>query len=231
MRSPLISKEIISPLFFVIFYIIEFIYPKYKFRNPYRNHIFNIAIGGFNYVIVTIFMIFCFQKAFGSFLVHNFKLNIIVSYLLYDLMIYFQHRIFHKSDFLWKFHKLHHTDKTLNSTSGFRFHPVEILISMFVKLSFVVLFNLSAYEFAIFELIILCSSVFIHANINSPMFIDKFLSNFIVTPRVHWVHHRPNRIETNSNFGFFISIWDKIFKTYIEKSGFENSSEFGVKED
>jgi sterol desaturase/sphingolipid hydroxylase (fatty acid hydroxylase superfamily) len=138
----------------------------------------------------------------------------VLSILLMDLVIYGQHVITHYVPLLWRIHRVHHTDLDFDVTTALRFHPFEIILSMFLKFFFIVLFGAPVVAVIVFEIILNISSMFNHSNIQIPVSIDHWLRWFIVTPDMHRVHHSVDKIETNSNYGFNIPWWDRIFRTY-----------------
>ncbi|MCP4323146.1 MAG: sterol desaturase family protein [Alteromonadales bacterium] len=140
-----------------------------------------------------------------------------LSLLLLDLLIYSQHLLFHKVPFLWGLHRMHHTEIGLDVSTAVRFHPIEMIISMLIKMSFVLLMGMPIEVVIVFEILLNGFALFNHSNLKLPATLDKFLRKLIVTPEVHWIHHSPIKQETNSNYGFNLIIWDKIFSTYIEK--------------
>ena len=131
-----------------------------------------------------------------------------------DLLIYGQHVIMHYIPLLWRIHRLHHTDLDFDVTTALRFHPLEIILSMFLKLLFIALLGAPVVAVIVFEIILNISSMFNHSNIQIPLRIDRILRYFIVTPDMHRVHHSVIKVETNSNYGFNIPWWDYIFRTY-----------------
>lgn len=142
-----------------------------------------------------------------------FPLKFALSLLLLDLLIYLQHRLFHWSPALWRLHAVHHTDLDLDASSGVRFHPGEILISAAIKIAGATLLGAHFLAVVAFEVILNASSLFNHANIHlGPL--DALLRLFVVTPDMHRVHHSPSRDETDSNFGFNVPWWDRLFGTY-----------------
>lgn len=138
----------------------------------------------------------------------------VLSILLMDLAVYGQHVITHYIPLLWRIHRVHHTDLDLDVTTALRFHPFEIILSMFLKFFFIILFGAPVVAVIVFEIILNISSMFNHSNIQIPVSIDRWLRWFIVTPDMHRVHHSVDKIETNSNYGFNIPWWDRIFRTY-----------------
>jgi len=140
--------------------------------------------------------------------------SIIVSVILLDLAIYLQHVLFHAVPALWRLHRMHHADLELDVTTGLRFHPVEILLSLAIKLAVVAAFGTPAVAVLIFEVLLNATSMFNHSNVRVPQEIDRVLRWFVVTPDMHRVHHSILRRETNSNFGFNLPWWDRLLGTY-----------------
>ena len=140
---------------------------------------------------------------------------IIVSMLLLDLAIYLQHVMFHAVPGLWRLHRMHHADLDFDATTGLRFHPVEILISMGIKLAVVAALGPPGIAVLLFEVILNATALFNHANIDLPRHVDRVLRLFVVTPDMHRVHHSVDPRETNSNYGFNLPWWDRLLGTYI----------------
>jgi sterol desaturase/sphingolipid hydroxylase (fatty acid hydroxylase superfamily) len=140
------------------------------------------------------------------------SLKFVLSMILLDLAIYFQHRLLHLPA-LWPIHAVHHTDLDLDASSGVRFHPGEIVLSAFYKILIVSLLGAHFLAVVFFEVILNATSLFTHSNLDLG-FLDAPLRPFIVTPDMHRVHHSPERVETDSNFGFNLSLWDRLFGTY-----------------
>jgi sterol desaturase/sphingolipid hydroxylase (fatty acid hydroxylase superfamily) len=149
-----------------------------------------------------------------SYLSLHYMIKIIFSLLLLDMVIYFQHWMVHMVPIFWRFHKIHHIDQELDTSSGVRFHPVEIAFSMLIKCLVVWIVGIPFEAVVIFEIILNATSLFNHANLNIPIRLDKVLRIFIVTPDMHRIHHSQLKNETNSNYGFSLSCWDKLFGTY-----------------
>jgi sterol desaturase/sphingolipid hydroxylase (fatty acid hydroxylase superfamily) len=132
-----------------------------------------------------------------------------------DLIIYLQHVMFHAVPVLWRLHMMHHADLDYDLTTGLRFHPVEIVLSMVLKLTIIVALGPPVTAVLAFEVILNGMAMFNHGNIKIPSSLDRFLRLFLVTPDMHRVHHSVIIRETNSNYGFNLSIWDKLFGTYL----------------
>jgi sterol desaturase/sphingolipid hydroxylase (fatty acid hydroxylase superfamily) len=141
-------------------------------------------------------------------------LELILAVIILDGLIYRQHVMSHHIPMLWALHKVHHTDRDLDVTSALRFHPLEILFSMIYKMFWVIILGPSAAAVIIFEVILNGSAMFNHANMRLPLWLDKILRLVIVTPDMHRVHHSVIEAETNSNYGFFLSIWDRLGRSY-----------------
>jgi len=141
-------------------------------------------------------------------------LVIILSVVFLDLLIYGQHIVFHKVPVLWRLHRVHHTDLDFDVTTGIRFHPFEIILSMCIKLAGIILIGAPVAAVIIFEILLSSTSLFNHSNIYIPEPLDRILRFFIVTPDMHRVHHSVIRTETDSNYGFNLPWWDRVFGTY-----------------
>ena len=141
-------------------------------------------------------------------------LGIAVAVLALDLAIYLQHVMFHAVPALWRLHRMHHADLEFDVTTGLRFHPVEILLSMVIKLAVVAALGPPAVGVLIFEVLLNATSMFNHSNIDIPRPVDRILRLFVVTPDMHRVHHSITPYETNSNFGFNLPWWDRLLGTY-----------------
>ncbi|MBR9652721.1 sterol desaturase family protein [Thalassovita aquimarina] len=137
------------------------------------------------------------------------------SILLLDLAIYLQHVMFHAVPGLWRLHRMHHADLDFDATTGLRFHPVEILASMAIKLAVVGALGAPAVSVLLFEVILNATSIFNHSNIGLPAGVDRALRLFLVTPDMHRVHHSVDPRETNSNYGFSVPWWDRLLGTYV----------------
>lgn len=141
-------------------------------------------------------------------------LKITLGVLCLDLIIYVQHAKFHTMPFFWRFHRVHHTDLDFDVTTGVRFHPVEILLSMGIKMTAVVLLGAPVVAVILFEVLLNATSLFNHGNVRLPGRIDGVLRLLVVTPEMHRVHHSVVIREYNSNFGFNLPWWDRLFGTY-----------------
>ncbi|GLR68197.1 sterol desaturase [Acidocella aquatica] len=160
--------------------------------------------------------VFAAQRGWGGLNLWNIPewLKIVLALLGLDLTIYLQHVLFHAVPVLWRLHRMHHTDLDLDVTSGARFHPIEIILSMGIKLAAVVALGAPAVSVLLFEIILNATAMFNHSNLALPLGVDRTLRLLVVTPDMHRVHHSVIPAETNSNFGFNIPWWDRLLGTY-----------------
>jgi sterol desaturase/sphingolipid hydroxylase (fatty acid hydroxylase superfamily) len=141
-------------------------------------------------------------------------LEILLGFLVLDLAIYAQHVAFHKVPVLWRLHRMHHADLDIDVSTGLRFHPIEIVLSMLIKMAVVVLAGVPAVAVVAFEVVLNATSMFNHSNAAMPIWLDRLVRLMVVTPDMHRVHHSVRRHETDSNFGFNLPWWDRVFGTY-----------------
>ena len=175
-------------------------------------YVFPLVVAG----LATGMAIIAYDLGWGLFnyLDWPFGLEFVLSILLLDVAIYIQHIVFHRVPLFWRFHRMHHTDTDLDVTSGARFHPIEMIFSMGIKLGLVILIGPQAVAVIIFEVLLNVCAMFNHANVRLPEKVDKLIRMLLVTPDMHRVHHSTVKSETDSNFGFSLSLWDKVFSTY-----------------
>ncbi len=140
--------------------------------------------------------------------------NWIATVIILDFFIYLQHVLFHFVPILWQLHQVHHSDLDIDVTTAIRFHPIEIILSLIIKLVTVAAFGFPPGAVLLFEVVLNATAMFNHANIYIPEFMDKFIRLLIVTPDMHRVHHSVIIDESNTNFGFSLSVWDRICGTY-----------------
>jgi len=139
------------------------------------------------------------------------------SVVLLDLAIYLQHVMFHAVPALWRLHRMHHADLDFDVTTGARFHPIEIVLSMLVKFAVIAALGTPAVAVVVFEVLLNATAMFNHGNLRLPLALDRVLRIFVVTPDMHRVHHSVEDHETNSNFGFNLAIWDRLLGTYRDQ--------------
>ncbi|MEA3412028.1 MAG: sterol desaturase family protein [Pseudomonadota bacterium] len=144
-------------------------------------------------------------------------IEILFSVVFLDFVIYLQHVMVHAVPTLWRLHRVHHADLDFDVTTGARFHPIEILLSMLIKFTAIAVLGPPVAAVVIFELLLNATAMFNHANVRLPLALDRVLRLFVVTPDMHRVHHSIEEDETNSNFGFNLPWWDRMFGTYRDQ--------------
>jgi len=142
-------------------------------------------------------------------------LEIVLAVLILDFAIWLQHLITHKVPVLWRLHRVHHADVDIDVTTAIRFHPIEIALSMLIKIGLAYALGPAVIAVVLFEILLNGTAMFNHANLKLPLWLDAVLRKVLVTPDMHRVHHSVHRAEHHSNYGFALSIWDRMFGTYI----------------
>jgi len=161
----------------------------------------------------------------------SFWAKVLIGAVVLDGIIWAQHVAMHHVPVLWRLHKVHHADLDIDVTTGLRFHPVEIVVSMVLKLAAIALLGPPALAVLIFEILLNGGAMFNHANVALPSWLDRILRVVIVTPDFHRVHHSTVVRETNSNFGFNLSVWDRLFRTYnAEPQAGHDGMDIGLEE-
>lgn len=167
-------------------------------------------------VIPTTAALFAAERGLG--ILHAFDpphwVAVAVSVLVLDMVIYWQHVAFHRIPILWRVHRMHHADTNLDASTGIRFHPIEFILSMALKLAVVLVLGPPVLGVIIFEILLNGCAVFNHANVRLPPGLDRRLRLVLVTPDQHRVHHSTSPHEFNMNYGFNLSWWDRLFRTY-----------------
>lgn len=210
----------------ILFAVLEAVFPKRSRVQSRRTRwTANIGLSAINTVLlrlsgpVTAIAAASFAEANGFGILNQFDLPnpaaLLITIILLDLAIYGQHVATHYVPFLWRLHAVHHTDRDLDASSGLRFHPGEAMLSMFYKALIVLAIGPAAWMVVAYEVTLNAASIFTHANLRLPVWLDRALRWIIVTPDMHRVHHSVIVRETNSNFGNFLSVWDRVFGTYI----------------
>jgi len=159
------------------------------------------------------------QRGWGLFNIYSTPVPVatILAVLAMDGVIYLQHVMFHAVPVLWRLHRVHHADPDYDVTTGIRFHPLEIIISMLIKFAIILVLGPPVVATVIFEVLLNATAMFNHGNIKLPQGVDRILRLFVVTPDMHRVHHSVEGDETNSNFGFSLPWWDRLFATYRDQ--------------
>ena len=163
--------------------------------------------------------LFCQQQGLGLLNLYPipFALAVILSVMVMDLVIYLQHVMVHAIPLLWRLHRVHHADLDYDVTTGARFHTLEIILSMLIKFATIMLLGPPLVAVVIFEVVLNATAMFNHGNIRLPLGLDRVLRWFVVTPDMHRVHHSVEDDEANSNFGFNLPWWDRLFGTYRDQ--------------
>ena len=156
---------------------------------------------------------------------------VLVSFLILDFAIWFAHLASHKVPLLWVVHRTHHADVDIDVSTAIRFHPIEIILSMLWKMLFVVLLGAPAISVLIFEIVLNGAAMFNHSNLKLPLWLDRIIRPFLVTPDMHRVHHSIIHNETDSNYGFNLSVWDRMFGTLTDDPELFGKVEFGLNKD
>jgi len=154
-------------------------------------------------------------------------LELAIALVLLDLAIYWQHRLLHAWPMLWRLHRVHHTDVTLDATSALRFHPLEILLSLGFKSALVVMLGVAPLAAMVFEVLLSSFALVTHANLALPAWLDRPIRALVVTPNMHRIHHSTHGDEQRRNFGFNLSVWDHLFGSYAGHAR-NQPQQFGV---
>ncbi len=158
------------------------------------------------------------QDFFLDFLDWPFWTTLVIGVLVLDCLIYWQHRLFHQVPILWRLHRVHHTDTELDTSSAVRFHPIEIGLSLIIKASVIWLLGIPLEVVLLFDILLNASAMFNHTNVRLPNSLEVAVKKFLVTPDMHRIHHSRISQEANSNYGFCLSIWDRLFASYTQQA-------------
>ncbi len=213
-----------ASIFFVMALIEKIAPRRILLKSKFKRWISNLGMQIIDVVVLRlIFPIFpvglavlCEQRGWG--LLNYFHIiqpvALIIGILALDFIIYLQHRMFHITPLFWRVHKVHHTDQDIDVTTALRFHPLEIILSLLIKFAAVAAIGAPPLSVLIFEVLLNGASMFNHGNVGIPLSLDRIIRMVLVTPDMHRVHHSVIARETNSNYGFSFSWWDRIFGTY-----------------
>ncbi|MBF0385465.1 MAG: sterol desaturase family protein [Candidatus Omnitrophica bacterium] len=217
------SDSLIALISFGIIFTLEFIAPFFKnYGNRIKHTLNNLGVAAINRIIIlaciTYFTLWLdrISQSFGGILsfIDSNVLRLSVAIILFDLWMYIWHRLNHEIYFLWRFHRMHHTDPQMDSTTAVRFHPIEIIFSYFLNFLFLTILGFDFTFLAIYNTVMVPVIIFHHSNIAFSEKSDNFLNYLIVMPRMHRVHHSEIMGETNSNYGTIFSFWDRLFKSF-----------------
>ncbi|MBP2313875.1 sterol desaturase family protein [Azospirillum soli] len=210
---------------FVAVGLLEFAFPKRPLRvSRWRRWGINLGLVVLDVVILRVTIgalafataMYAQARGWGLFNLVDlpFWAEAVAAFLILDFAVYLQHVASHAVPVLWRLHRVHHADLDIDLTSGLRFHPIEILLSMLFKAAVVVAIGADPWVVLLFEAVLNGSAVFTHGNVRLPEWLDAALRWMVCTPDMHRVHHSIDRTETDTNYGFFLSVWDRLCGTY-----------------
>lgn len=228
--SEVLFRVVVFAGLLLLLALVEWRWPRNR-ANPARGRRWpvNLGLGMLNTVLLRLltpvlaYFVAIWAEDHGVGLFNNLAvpawLSVVASLLLLDMTIYWQHRLMHVLPWLWRLHRVHHTDVALDVTSGLRFHPLEILFSLAVKVSVVLVLGAPAVAVLVFEVLLSSFSLFTHTNFAIPTGVDRVLRALVVTPDMHRIHHSVLREEHDRNYGFNLSCWDHLFASYRDQPG------------
>ncbi len=231
-------RFMIFTLVFVLMAALERLYPKRKLVFAYRRWPANLGVSLLNIALLSLLPFsavwgawWAEQHAVGLLLLFElpFVVQVLLSLLLLDMLIYAQHRLFHIVPMLWRLHRMHHADCELDVSSGVRFHPLEAILSMLIKCAAIIALGVPVLAVVIFEVGLNAMAMFNHANVRLPRKLDAVLRLLWVTPDMHRIHHSVLSKEYNQNYGFNLSVWDRLFGSYCaEPEGGQKGMRIGL---
>lgn len=222
-RIPFFSKAIA----FVLIWFFETWRPMFaaQLKGRYQHALRNILMALFNVLLLGLFVKTITTRVCAWADLHQLGLlhqidfpnffESVLALLLIDGWMYLWHRLNHKTSFLWRFHRMHHTDTALDVTSASRFHPGELFFSALLRTCLIPVFGLAVLHIVLYEFVLMPVILFCHSNVAIPEKWDRPLRALIVTPRMHWVHHSDFEKETDSNYSSIFSFWDRLAKTFV----------------
>ena len=215
--------------------LIQYFKPFRKIKNIKKHAATNLSLQIINSIIVFLLVpggLYLWAQNIETGVLHlvnwPYWIEFTLSLIVFDLLIYWQHRVLHEVPLLWRLHKVHHTDLEMETTTALRFHPLEIALSLGIKMIAIVLIGPPAIAVVVFEILLNANAMVHHSNFTLPKPVDAILNKLIITQTQHYVHHSEVVSETNSNYGFFLSVWDYIFRTRKTKD--LKQVKFGLKE-
>lgn len=225
--NPIIRPAIFFGLL-AFFAVLEFLLPRRQLRPiKFKRWTTNILIIIIDSLIVKYLLkaaaigaaFWAIKNGYGLFNIISvpYWVAFVVSFVVLDFAIWFSHVVSHKVPMFWRIHRMHHSDVDIDASTAIRFHPIEIVLSMLWKFIIVILVGAPVYSVLIFEIVLNGAAIFNHSNTKLPLWMDKILRVLVVTPDMHRVHHSIIREEHDSNYGFNLSIWDRMFNTYTDQ--------------
>jgi sterol desaturase/sphingolipid hydroxylase (fatty acid hydroxylase superfamily) len=218
-------------VFVVVFTVLaglELVFPRRRLTLPKGSRwLTNLGMSVLNTLLVRLLLplagigaaLLAQERGWG--LLNNIELpawlSILIFLLLFDLVIYLQHRLFHRVPMFWRLHRVHHTDADYDVTTGNRFHPGSILLSSLIKIGLTLMLGPLPMAVVMAEVLLNATAMFNHSNLSLPQRLDRVLRYIVVTPDMHRVHHSVDSIEHNRNFGFNFPWWDRLFGTYLDQ--------------
>jgi sterol desaturase/sphingolipid hydroxylase (fatty acid hydroxylase superfamily) len=227
------EKRVQFLIFFTVLvlqYLFEHIFPQKKYNNNLKNETANIAIGILNAALLLIpsallvqLLNYTYVHQIGLLHLINLPIgiNIILTIFIMDLAMYWWHRLNHTKNIFWRFHKFHHLDNRMNTTTALRFHTVELLFSWFFKGLFFILMGFSFLPIIIYEILFFTVVLIHHSNINISSHFDMQYRKLFSSPMMHRIHHSNKKQETDTNYGSVFSFWDRLFSTYKKEAAEE----------
>ena len=211
-------------IWLLLLFALERMWPRRNQSTSVSRWVANFSLGGLNWLLVRVLVsgglvsIAFYADDRGLGLWHIVGLHgyveLLVLVVVLDCAIWGQHWLSHRWQWLWRLHRVHHLDMSVDVSTAVRFHPLEILVSLAFKIFLIFSFGISPLAVAVFELLLAGSAMFNHANLALPVGVDRLLRQVVVTPDMHRAHHSTVKGEHNTNFGFFFSFWDRLFRCY-----------------
>ncbi|MEX2528198.1 MAG: sterol desaturase family protein [Gemmatimonadota bacterium] len=223
------TKTLTAAVFLVVLWTVEGLLPFYeefdgRFRDRIRHDARNLLLGACNALLTALVFGGAFVMVerwgdagnFGLFRVLEWPgwLELALVFLLFDFWMYLWHRVNHRIPFLWRFHRMHHSDPDMDVSTGVRFHPGELILSSLARLAIIPLLGMELWQLAIYEAVLLPVILFHHSNVRIPRWMDHGLLALVVTPAMHRVHHSRWQPETDSNYGSVFPWWDMALRTF-----------------
>jgi len=219
------KKPLLIFIALVVIFALEGIVPHYRGRTSRLRHALPHVLTALLNGLLTRFVLagmtiraINWAKGNALGLTHWFSFSLytetVIVFVLFDIWMYFWHRLNHRVGFFWRFHRAHHADIEMDTTTALRFHPGELILSTFIRMPVLVLLGMSFGQLVFFEVLLNLSTLFHHSNLAVPEQWDRLLRMAIVTPNIHRVHHSVNVSETNSNYTSLLSVWDRLYRSF-----------------